>query len=364
MLSSPLIVVVGAGGAIGSVHLAALLQRKALDPTALRVGVCSSNETLLGGDLTVAKGNDLGVKIPERFNPSSVDLYRSFPDVLADTDVTGVIIATPTATHADMTVQALQAGKHVLVEKPACVDIEGVWRVWNAAVSHPELIVGVGQVLGFFPSFYAIRNFLMTRRSLPTRLPLPTQLNLSRHVWSQNPLADPAQAGESVSPFFDLGIHDLNLALQIFGALSNFEVLQVSAKDDGSSRYIWRVKVQLSFGQNTCTVDAGINADQETPFSHGFSGYSGSVEFKMEGDGVSFTDAGTGESVDSLFPVPKAPWHDARFAPALLPFAGEHLEFLKGIRTGTLAKSALSLGPALEAVELALQLQMEALRRA
>lgn len=200
----------------------------------------------------------------------------------------------------------------------------------------------------------------MTRRSLPTRLPLPTQLNLSRHVWSQNPLADPAQAGESVSPFFDLGIHDLNLAVQIFGAPSRFEVLEVLPEGDGSSRYIWRVKVQLWFGQNTCTVDAGIGSNQESPFSHGFSGNSGSVEFKMEGDGVSFTDAGTGESVDSLFPVPKAPWHDASFAPALLPFVGEHFEFLKGIQEGSLKDSPLALVPALEAVKLALEIQKTA----
>lgn len=325
MLSPPLIVVAGAGGAIGSVHLAALLHRMELDPTALKIGVCSGNERLLGGDLTVAKRNNLGVKIPETFNPSSVKLYQDWTEVLADRDVTGVIIATPTATHADMTVQALQAGKHVLVEKPACVGMEGVSRVRNESGSHPELIVGVGQVLGFFPQFYAIKEFLMTRKGLPSHL------ELSRHVWPKNPLADPARAGESVSPFFDLGIHDLNLALQIFGAPSNFEVLRVSAKGDGSNRYIWRVKVQLCFGQNTCTVDAGINADQGTSFSHGFSGYSGTVNFKMQGDGVSFTETGTNESVDSLFPVPQAPWHDARFPPELLPFAGEHFEFLEGI---------------------------------
>jgi predicted dehydrogenase len=45
----------------------------------------------------------------------------AYPDVealLADETVDGVFVLTPTATHADLAVRALRAGKHVLVEKP------------------------------------------------------------------------------------------------------------------------------------------------------------------------------------------------------------------------------------------------------
>jgi predicted dehydrogenase len=42
----------------------------------------------------------------------------SFDDVLADPDVEAVSIATPPRTHHDLVKQALEAGKHVLVEKP------------------------------------------------------------------------------------------------------------------------------------------------------------------------------------------------------------------------------------------------------
>ena len=49
---------------------------------------------------------------------STVAGTSSFEEVLADPEVTAVAIATPAATHFDLVRAALEAGKHVLVEKP------------------------------------------------------------------------------------------------------------------------------------------------------------------------------------------------------------------------------------------------------
>lgn len=50
-------------------------------------------------------------------------IYRSIDDLLAS-DIDLVVVATPNATHASMTMQSLRAGKHVVVDKP----VAGTWQ--------------------------------------------------------------------------------------------------------------------------------------------------------------------------------------------------------------------------------------------
>lgn len=49
---------------------------------------------------------------------STVEATADFAEVLADDEVEAVAVATPAATHRDLALAALEAGKHVLVEKP------------------------------------------------------------------------------------------------------------------------------------------------------------------------------------------------------------------------------------------------------
>ena len=54
---------------------------------------------------------------------STVRVTSSYEEVLADAAVTAVAIATPAATHFDLVRAALEAGKHVLVEKPLTASV-------------------------------------------------------------------------------------------------------------------------------------------------------------------------------------------------------------------------------------------------
>lgn len=53
--------------------------------------------------------------------------YRTFGDLLADDTVDAVFVATPLRMHAEQSVAALMAGKHVLSEVPACHTLEQCW---------------------------------------------------------------------------------------------------------------------------------------------------------------------------------------------------------------------------------------------
>lgn len=70
--------------------------------------------------------------------------YRDFRQVLDNKDVDAVIIGTPDHWHANMMIYALQAGKHVYVEKPMGHSIEECNAMVTAQQKYPDLKVQVG----------------------------------------------------------------------------------------------------------------------------------------------------------------------------------------------------------------------------
>jgi predicted dehydrogenase len=63
----------------------------------------------------------------------SVATTTDFRDLLTDPAVDAIAIATPVSTHFDLAMQALEAGKHVLVEKPLATTSEQVMRLIDKA---------------------------------------------------------------------------------------------------------------------------------------------------------------------------------------------------------------------------------------
>ncbi len=61
--------------------------------------------------------------------------YGSYEDLLADPEIDAVYISLPNGLHAEWTIKAAQAGKHVLCEKPLVVSLEEMDRVEQAAAA-------------------------------------------------------------------------------------------------------------------------------------------------------------------------------------------------------------------------------------
>ncbi len=66
-------------------------------------------------DQVAAKMEKIGKRYP------TVGLTTDYPDLLRDPNVDAIVIATPVHTHFPLAKAALEAGKHVLVEKPMCM---------------------------------------------------------------------------------------------------------------------------------------------------------------------------------------------------------------------------------------------------
>lgn len=85
---------------------------------------------------------------------------RVLPDLeaaLADPALDAVVIATPNQTHAPMALQALAAGKHVLVDKPFALDAAQARTVVDAAAE-------AGKIVSVFQNRRWDADFLTVRR--------------------------------------------------------------------------------------------------------------------------------------------------------------------------------------------------------
>ena len=77
---------------------------------------------------------------------------RTPAQIIEDAGVDGIIIATPAASHAELAIQSLEAGKPVFVEKPLALNLEQATRIQVAAIAAKKPVM-VGHLIRHHPIF-------------------------------------------------------------------------------------------------------------------------------------------------------------------------------------------------------------------
>jgi len=100
-------------------------------------------------------------------------------EVFQDPDVHAVVIATPVATHFDLAVKALQAGKHIFVEKPMARSVSEVEQM-GALAGKKNLVAMVGHTFLFNAAVRYVKKMIDEGELGDIRYIYSQRLNLGR----------------------------------------------------------------------------------------------------------------------------------------------------------------------------------------
>ena len=76
------------------------------------------------------------------YNEKGLKVFGDAKELIADPNIDAVIIATPHFQHTDLGIAALEAGKHVMVEKPISAHKADAEKLIASAKKHPALVFG------------------------------------------------------------------------------------------------------------------------------------------------------------------------------------------------------------------------------
>jgi predicted dehydrogenase len=127
-----------------------------------------------------------------------------FAEALQDETIDGIVVAVPGDAHYEIAKQALQASKHVYVEKPLTLHLDQAEEL-VALADEKGVALMVGHLLQYHPVFQALRKLVEDGRLGELRYVYSNRLALGRIVRDQNAL-------------WDLAPHDISMVLSLIGA--------------------------------------------------------------------------------------------------------------------------------------------------
>lgn len=162
--------------------------------------------------------------------------YSKIDDLLADSRIDAVFVASPNSAHVGHTVSAAKAGKHVLSEKPMATSVDDALAMVQVCMEN-GVKLGLGFELRFHPA-HLIAQDLVSRGKL-------CRVRLLQGHWGRGERGEPehlprtglrgwwedpeAMGGGSV--IMGLGVHVFDLVRFVMG----HEIIQVVAMTDGQT---------------------------------------------------------------------------------------------------------------------------------
>lgn len=198
--------------------------------------------------------------------------YGSYDALLADPSIDAIYNPLPNHLHVPWSIRALEAGKHVLCEKPLGLNVADAQRLVDAARAHPHLKVMEAFMYRFHPQWQHIHR-LIRKGSIGSMQTVQSHFS----YFNDNPADIRNQADIGGGGLLDIGCYCISLSRWLFEA----EPQRVCASIDldpqfGTDRLASAI---LDFGRGTATFTCSTQA---TPHQHAhIFGTKGRIEIDI-----------------------------------------------------------------------------------
>ena len=188
----------------------------------------------------------------------SIKTYRTLEDMLADNYVELVIVNTPNNTHYEYAKKALNAGKHVVVEKPFTVTVkEGNELIELAKKQNKKL--SAYQNRRYDSDYKTIKKVI--QQNLLGDL-VEVEMHFDRFKEVVSPKVHKEIPGPGTGSLYDLGSHLIDQALQLFGmpekVFADIQCVRpVSQVDDYFELLLYYKKIRVRL-KSSYTVREGL----------------------------------------------------------------------------------------------------------
>ncbi len=145
---------------------------------------------------------DESPKTREELSKAHNTVALPYEEVLADKIIDGIVIAAPAEFHAELAIKALNAKKHVYIEKPIALKMTDAEAIKQAGIENDRLIM-VGHLLQYHPAFEKLVSLVRSGELGKINYAYSNRLSFGKFRIEENAL-------------WSLGVHDVSMILAIF----------------------------------------------------------------------------------------------------------------------------------------------------
>ena len=186
-------------------------------------------------------------------------VVNTYETILEDSAIELIVLATPNHTHAAMAEQALQAGKHVVVDKPFTIYAADAKRLQELSVKTGKHIF-VYQNRRWDGDFLTVQH-LLQEKILGEIISIESRFDRYRPEPRASYWKESAALGNGL--WYDLGPHLMDQAFQLFGRPESYTA--VIKKQRPGATGIDYFDVAFAYGKLTYRIHAGMLEQEPTP---------------------------------------------------------------------------------------------------